>query len=272
MVDTTGFGHYVYAVGEAAALTDLTGLTGIEDAPVSCTVAGRLCGLTSAVSVHAFRAAQQGAEMSENGWLAGAVRAHERVALHALERAQVLPMRFGTMYADRDDVHAMLLRHQESLLAELRRLADATEWCLTVHVADSAESQPVRDNGAQPASGTAWLLSRQAALRARQTHTDRIAECVERLRTALSGHTRDMVISRSASGNRMWLLVDDVPRLRAAVDELSTRERGSGVQLELTGPWPAYHFVRADALHDDNACSDNAHSDTAHADPAEAQR
>jgi hypothetical protein len=258
MIEHTGLGHYVYAVGEATPLTGLSGLTGIENAPVRCAVEGRLCALTSAVNVQAFRDAQQAAEVSETGWLAGAVRAHERVASHALERAPVLPMRFGTVYSSLADVHAMLLRHQSSLLAELQRLAGGTEWCLTVRVAhaphDGADGpqdeQPAADAAA---SGTAWLLSRQAALQAREAHADRLTERVEQLRTGLAAHTREIVVAR-AGGNsdavRMWLLVDDVAQLQTAVAELSTR---TDAQLELTGPWPAYHFVRADALHDDAA-------------------
>lgn len=262
MADPTDLGHYVYAVGDATALAGLRELTGIEDAPVHCAVAGRLCGLTSAVSVQAFRAVQQATEVTEHGWLADAVRAHERVALHALERAPILPMRFGTVYSSLDDVHAMLLRHQASLLAELQRLAGGAEWCLTVRVEQTAEhGQNTGSDEVQPAaSGTAWLLSRQAALQARESRAVQLAEHVERLRTALAAHTREIVVSRSSGGDdvlRMWLLVDDAPGLRAAVAELSAR---TDAQLELTGPWPAYHFVRADALHEQTA-----HDETVHA-------
>lgn len=254
MAEHSGLGHYVYAIGAAPPLTDVTELTGIEDAPVHCVVAGRLCALTSAVRMQAFQAAQQAAEVTETGWLAGAVRAHERVALHALERAPVLPMRFGTVYASLDDVHAMVRRHHESLLAELRRLAGGTEWCLTVRVADPPGTAAAPDTMpavAAAASGTAWLLSRQAALQARELQADQLAEHVEQLRVTLAAHTRDIVVSRSGGGNdamRIWLLVDDVPQLHTVVDELSAR---TDAQLELTGPWPAYHFVRADALHGD---------------------
>lgn len=292
MTDATG--HYVYAVGDAAALTDLDesalhltvpestpneatphesrpresalhqwtvpGLIGIDGAPVRCVVAGRLCALTSAVSVPAFQAAQQAPDVSETGWLAGAVRAHERVILHVLGRTSVLPMRFGTVYPQPRDVHAMLRRHQASLLAELRRLAGGTEWCLTVHAEDDAAwpepATPDRDAGT---SGTAWLLSRQAALRERTSRTDRLTELIDRLRAALAPHTRQLVVAQPANGapgtRRLWLLVDEVPRLQAAVAELQANQSDQ-LRLELTGPWPAYHFVRA--LQDDDSHDDRA--------------
>lgn len=274
--------QYVYAVGEATALTEPAGstLTGIDGAAVTCTVADRLCALTSAVSVPAFQAAQQAHDVSETGWLAGAVRAHERVILQALAGSSVLPMRFGTVYSTSADVHAMLRLHQTALLAELRRLAGGTEWCLTVRTDDSATADdgavdsPTADNGAadSAASGTAWLLSRQAALRERASRTDRVAELLDRLRGSLAPHVRETVVSRTAGTGsaRLWLLVDDVARLRDAVAELS--ERGYP-QLELTGPWPVYHFVRTDTLHDSTDAQHDNSTGTLHdADPAEAPR
>lgn len=256
-------GYYVYAVGEAAALTDLGDLRGIDDAPVTREVHGPLCGLASAVDLAAFRDAQQAGGVSETSWLAGAVRAHERVALHALRCAPVLPMRFGTVYAHADDIGAMLRRHQASLTAELHRLAGCTEWCLKVQLDDAGERrETVAAVADAPASGTAWLLSRQAALHARNEHGDRLSECVETLREAVAPAVRDIVVSRPAGGRtdviRMWLLVDDVQRLHAAFDGARARHSTAGFGMELTGPWPAYHFVRTDALRDDlNASRDH---------------
>ena len=289
-------GHYVYAVGEAAALAGLADVAGIDDAPVNCAVVGRLCGLTSTVNVLAFRAAEQAHEVSETSWLASAVRAHESVALRALEHAPILPMRFGTVFPRRDDVETLLRQHQDSLLAELHRLADGTEWCVTVRVAGDAErahrehdeeQQAAAALAAEPASGTAWLLSRQAALHARESHADRLAAELDRVREAVTPLVRDVVVSRPAGGAtdtmRLWLLVDDVQPLGTAVDDLRTQQHDD-VAVELTGPWPAYHFVRTDALHDsataardntsrDNTAHDNtAHDNTAPHDSAEARR
>lgn len=256
-------GYYVYAVGEAAALTDLGDVRGIDDAPVTRGVHGPLCALASVVDLAAFRDAQQAGAVSETSWLAGAVRAHERVALHALQRAPVLPMRFGTVYAHAEDIGAMLRRHQASLIAELHRLAGCTEWCLKVHLDDAVERrETVAAVADAPASGTAWLLSRQAALHARNEHGDRLSECVEMLREAVAPAVRDVVVSRPAGagtdGIRMWLLVEDVQRLHAAFESARARHSAAGFGMQLTGPWPAYHFVRTDALRDDlNASRDD---------------
>jgi hypothetical protein len=148
---STTTGHYIYAIGDAQALADLDGLPGIDDTAVVPVTHGELAALTSVVDLQAFSAAQQATETSETSWLAHAVRAHERVALHALDRGPVLPMRFGTVYARGADVHDMLQRRQAALLTELRRLAGATEWSLKVSLASDA-GQPT-GTPAEAASG-----------------------------------------------------------------------------------------------------------------------
>ena len=247
-------GCYVYAVGRAELLTGLNDLSGIDGAPVNCAVVEQLAGLVSPVSLPALRAAEQAHEVSEDGWLSGAVRAHEHVALQALEHAPVLPMRFGTVFAELDDVHTLLRRHQQTLLSELRNLNGSTEWCLTARATVASDDRaPVT----QPSTGTAWLQSRQAALHARASQADRL----QQLPTLLRPLVRDLVVSRRAGDNdtlRMWLLVDDPQRLRDTLDGLSGQLRELAVTVELTGPWPAYHFVRTDALHQDTAAGQPA--------------
>lgn len=235
-------GYYVYAIGRAELLADLDGLCGIDDAPVDCAVEQQLAGLISRVSMPALRAAAEQPEVSETGWLAGAVRAHEHVALQALETAPVLPMRFGTVFCQLDDVHVLLRRHQQALLSELRRLNGSSEWCLTARSAGEPNEPTV-----QPTNGTAYLQSRQTALQARTSRSDQLRQLSVLLRPLV----RDLVMTQRADDTiRAWLLVDDPQRLRDALDELAEQ---LAVTVELTGPWPAYHFVRTEALRSDVA-------------------
>ena len=49
----------------------------------------------------------------------------------------------------------------------------------------------------------------------------------------------------------MWLLVDDAAQFTAAFEAARAHQTATGCTLELTGPWPPYHFVRTEALRDD---------------------
>ncbi|MFL6163167.1 MAG: GvpL/GvpF family gas vesicle protein [Jatrophihabitantaceae bacterium] len=262
---TDGTGYYVYVIGQTRLLASVDGLAGIDDAPVTPVTHGELCALTSAVNLAAFRAAQQAREVSETGWLAQAVRAHERVALRASDRAAVLPMRFGTVYAHVAEVTAVLRRHHHSLLAELRRLTGVAEWSVKVRLAEPAGgAERTASTDAAADTGTSWMLARQAALQARQRRADRLAAGVEQVRAALTAQVRDIAVSRPVSGAadavRMWLLVDEPDRFAAAFE--AVRARQHDVVLELTGPWPPYHFVRADTVHEDTVREDTVREDT----------
>ena len=116
-------------------------------------------------------------------------------------------------------------------------------------------SNPRKLLPAATSTGTAWLLSRQAALRAREQRGDRLAACAERLQAALATQAREILLTRPASGAtdtlRMWLLVDDAARFTAAFEAARAHQAAAGCTLELTGPWPPYHFVRTEALRDD---------------------
>ncbi|HST49350.1 GvpL/GvpF family gas vesicle protein [Jatrophihabitans sp.] len=247
---TTGTGYYIYAIGDAEALAELDGIPGIDDTAVVPVTHGQLSALTSVVHLDSFSTVQQATAVTETSWLAHAVRAHERVALQALDRGPVLPMRFGTVYARGADVQDMLRRRHAALLAELHRLAGATEWSLKVRIEQSTD-QPAEAPSAA-GSGTAWLLARQAALQARSQRTDRLTECVEQVRAELAPQVRDIAVSRPLDGAtdtvRIWLLADDAERLAAALEPVRARWSPAGCTLELTGPWPPYHFLRGDAL------------------------
>jgi hypothetical protein len=105
-----------------------------------------------------------------------------------------------------------------------------------------------------PASGTDYLSRKRAERladeRSRQAMDVVVEEVHDRLseRAAeavltppqngpLDGHTGEMVL------NAAYLVPDaDTDGFGALVGELARRVRDEGLELELTGPWPAYHF------------------------------
>jgi hypothetical protein len=106
-----------------------------------------------------------------------------------------------------------------------------------------------------PASGTDYLLrKRQARDAAESAHEAADAlvagihqDLARRAGAAvlsrpqdrrLSGHDGDMVLNAS-----YLVPAAEVDAFTALVEELGELHRGSGVQLECTGPWPPYHFV-----------------------------
>ena len=250
----TATGYYLYGIAEADRLGSIDGLAGIDDATVQPITHDRLSALVSPVQLASFHAAQQTTDLTETGWLARAVRAHEAVAEHGLGRVAVLPMRFGTVYSSPAAVSAVLAEHQAMLLAELNRLGTSTEWGLKVSLADQAtpaEPDPAHQvtEVAGRRTGTAWLLDRQSALSSKRRQRELVTDCIEDVRTSMRAYAREVVMSTGNERDRAELvslsfLVDDVEDFQAGFAAVRQRHSRSGLDFRMTGPWPPYHFVR----------------------------
>src|SRR6185312_12858707 len=113
---------------------------------------GGISAVVSDVDIEVFRAGAAEADVTEDGWLAAAVRAHERVVLGAFHSAPTVPMRFGIVHPDERTVRSLLRDHADDFRAELERLDGAAEWSVKVFaVPDRIEagvtgnSSPARD-------------------------------------------------------------------------------------------------------------------------------
>jgi hypothetical protein len=181
--------------------------------------------------------------------------AHELVLDEALRVGAVVPCRIGTIYESPARVEQMLAREREPLSAALRRLCGMAEWGVKAFAVAAG-------NGAvagEPASGTEYLARRRderaTVERTRQALDAAVGDVHARLReraadavlsppqtSQLTGREAEMVLNGS------YLVADtDVDDFHRLVAELDGRHRTDGIQLELTGPWPAYHFCEAAA-------------------------
>jgi len=260
-------GCYVYAVvaGDGTGAAD--GVPGVEPGgPVGTVTVGAISAVVSDVDVEAVRAGAAEADVSEGGWLATAVRAHERVVVGAFRSAPTVPMRFGIVHPDRETVQELLRDHAEEFQAELDRISGAAEWSVKVYAdTDRIDAALVAatsdgDNGVAAGdadapnafAGRAHLLRE----RARRDHDAQVhavvAGGVQALTDALATLARDVVVKPAAASEQRRCvfsaacLVDrgDEQRLGAVVREFLADPRHDGLDVELDGPWPPYHFTR----------------------------
>jgi hypothetical protein len=210
-----------------------------------------LAALLSAVPRGEFDQAALEQSLEDLDRLEMLARRHERVLDEALRSGPVVPFRMCTIYESADHVRRMLEAEHRALAEALGRLSGMVEWGVKAYVAASAATPAV----ASPASGTEYLArkhhERDAADRARRA-TDATAEVIH---ARLSAQAADAVLSRphdpSLSGrpeemilNAAYLVPDSrVARFRILVGDLARRHAADGLVLQLTGPWPAYHFA-----------------------------
>lgn len=225
---------------------------GVTWADVTCSAAEGVCG----VPVQAVEHGELAALVSELP--TADVRArrrdllrHAEVLQQAFEQRTVLPLEFGTLFANDDDVVAELLEPRyEALVALLQRLEGLVELTVRAFYDENAVlAAIVRDDPQIAALRGAGVQAQQVLLgeavaealagRSRRDADEIVAELsslanetvVEERVAEFEVVRAAFLVGRSAVGN-----------FEAQAEELAERF-GGVIRFKLTGPLPPHHFV-----------------------------
>lgn len=256
-------GQYVYGiVGTGVTVPD--DLAGVEPtATVGRIEEDGLAALVSAVPLAEFGEDALRENLNDVAWLEEKARAHEDVLEAALAAGAVVPLRLCTVFAGEDKVRRMLVGEHDVLADALGRLDGRAEWGVKAYAdRDAVEREALARSGNGEAeddvsAGTAYMNRRRREARAREEveeiadewarsiHARLAAIAAEALlnplqRPELSGHDGEMFL------NGVYLLAHaEAQGFRAAVASLIEEFDRRGVEIVLTGPWPAYNFVKS---------------------------
>ena len=245
-----GLGRWVYGVvpGDAPDPSELIGVDGRH--PVELVRDGALAAVTSEVPLDVFGADALQAGLEDLARVEELARAHERVVEAAMAFAgTVVPFRLCTIYAGAEQVRDMLRAEHATFADALERVDGAAEFGV------KAYARPVATTTGDADTGTSYLQRRREAREAAESAWEGVGMAVEDVHARLAeqaaatslgrpqdrrltGHEGSMVLNAS------YLVPDErVDRFRALVAELADRHGADGLELELTGPWPPYHFA-----------------------------
>lgn len=188
--------------------------------------------------------------------------AHAKALETLMAEADVLPMRFGLIARDPEQIAATVARHEQEISAQLTRIAGAVEIGVTIDwrredamrtVVDAApalkrayvalQGRPEREThyerielGRQVAAGLDGARRAQAA-----AHLDALAPLA---RAHVVADVADDETAPTVTALKADFLVDRAaePALYAAADALQERH-GEEIAVSYVGPSPAYNFV-----------------------------
>lgn len=184
--------------------------------------------------------------------LARVAAAHDAILATLADQGPILPLRLGTVLPDDATVTDVIGPTAPGLGAELERLEGHREWAVTVHLdAPAAEPDP---RGAGPeATGRDYLEARRQALELRARRRDARLHLADELHGTLAARAADAdrVTSRPVEDvappllHGVYLVRDEAwTAFEAGVEEL--RAAHPDARIDLTGPWPPYHFTSVD--------------------------
>lgn len=175
-----------------------------------------------------------------------AARDHARVIADCFRHSTVLPFRFGTNFADDDTLRRAVRSNQKQFLANMERLRGKAEMHLKVVVDDICPGAVARAT----AVGQAYLTSlRESATRQRERQSKARALSVQMHRMFLP-IAEEITCKRMDSG-KMLLdiahLIDNKTVERYQNKYSSATQQMKECRMQLSGPWPPYHFVQRSA-------------------------
>lgn len=173
---------------------------------------------------------------------------HARVISDCFKTSTVLPFRFGTVFADDEALRRSIRSNQRQFLTNIDRLRGKAEMHLKVVLDDCCRDQVKRYTppAPAPAVGKAYLsnLRENAALqRERQTKARAVTVQMHRMFAPLA----EEVTCRRMDTGKMLL---DIAHLidSGSVERYQNKYSSASVlmkdcHMQLSGPWPPYHFV-----------------------------
>ena len=170
-------------------------------------------------------------------------RDHARVVGDCFKLSTVLPYRFGTTFADDDCLRRSVRSNQRHFLANVERLRGKAEMHLKVLVDDTCPGNSARDLTV----GQQYLTSlRESACRQRERQSKARALSVQMHRMFLP-IAEEITCKRMESG-KMLLdiahLIDNKTIARYQNKYSSATQQLKECSMQLSGPWPPYHFVQ----------------------------
>ena len=171
-----------------------------------------------------------------------AARDHARVISTCFSQSTVLPFRFGTTFEDDDSLRRSVRSNQRHFLANVERLRGKAEMHLKVLVDDICPGNSARDMTV----GQQYLTSlRESASRQRERQSKARALSVQMHRMFLP-LAEEITCKRTDSG-KMLLdiahLIDNKTIERYQNKYTSATQQLKECSMQLSGPWPPYHFV-----------------------------
>jgi hypothetical protein len=170
---------------------------------------------------------------------------HARVIADCFQHSTVLPFRFGTVFDNDEALRRSIRSNQRLFLGNIEKLRGKAEMHLRIFVDDACSRELERQPPAEGVGRQYLSNLRENATRARERQTRARAVTFQMHR--LFQPIDEDVSCRLAEGGKMVLdiahLIDRKCVERYQNKFASTSNTMRECLMQLSGPWPPYHFV-----------------------------
>lgn len=238
---------YVFGIVRTE-LADPDAFAGIEgitpDGEIKLLSCGALTALVSPVQDPRFTPDAMQQSMREADWLKDHVRRHADVLAEAQAVQTVIPMRFGCVFSNPTEVKAFVVEREERLQEALELLHNRSE--LSVRVRFEGQGADSELEGVP--AGVADFLRQAARDVEHAPRPDGIADRIHSHLSRFAGEAmRNLPLEADLMMHATYLVtVASEDDFREDIRKLSGEFHALGIRIEVSGPWPPYHFVDID--------------------------
>lgn len=259
---------YVYCIAESAAEAQLPPGSlppAIEDdSKLEWVAVNTLAALVSRVPRETYNEESLAEHLNDATWTAIRAMRHETVMEYVAKRTSAVPLRFGTIYLDREGIERMLTGKARELEEIIEQLRGREEWGVNVYcdravlmssiTAVSPVLREMVERAQQASPGQSYLIQKKIdALKVDEVR-GAINTIVDQIEEKLKAQSEDakrlriLKVETTEHGELKAKFAFLVKRsgfeeFRDAAERLAQEHQDAGVRLELTGPWPVYNFV-----------------------------
>lgn len=259
--------YYVYCIAEsvAAAQLPVDSLPAAieDDSKLEWISVNTLAALASQVPRATYSEENLAEQLTDATWTAIRAMRHETVVEFVAKRATVIPLRFGTIYLERDGVEQMLTDKSRELESIIEQLRGREEWGVNVYSdravllnSITSVSPVLRDlvqRAEQAPPGQSYLMQKKIETLKVDEARAAVNRIVDQIEQSLKTHTDDarrlriLKVETTEHGELKAKFAFLVKRsaweeFRDAAEQLAQEHQPAGIRLELTGPWPVYNF------------------------------
>jgi hypothetical protein len=258
---------YLYAVVPVDT-EEPTGLTGLDDRPVSLLRVGDVAAVVSELAAEEYADEVLDGKLSDLSWVGARGVAHERVLDWFMERGPVVPLSLFSLHRGSERVRERFETESPRIAALLESLRGRREWGIKLwrrddelrkHIDSLSPTLRAHASELEKASpGKRFLLEkRMETVRTEELRTvaRRVAhQSYAMLQEAAERATTVPIPPSTADSGRALILhaaflvtEEGFPEFQRRVTMLAHEFGGVGFDVEFTGPWPPYNFVEQDA-------------------------
>jgi hypothetical protein len=258
-------GIYLFCLMPAEPLPKIAG-KGIDgEHPLLVETIGDVAAVFSEINHEDFSGPEGGKNLEDLAWVAPRALRHEEVVLSAMKQGLVLPVRFGTIFSSLAAAAEPLRQRRDVLDKYFRDTASKQEWTLKGYVdrprararMTAARLAVEKEQLAGLSPGKRYFLEQKikgAVDKDMAIWLKEMARDILRVvREVSAGFSECRLQSQDVTGRdeEMFfngaLLVPDgsATDLQRITHEWNAGQKTQGLRIELSGPWPPYHFAPA---------------------------